>query len=248
MFLTRPADRLYDALLTLTFPQACALCAKSVETRRLGSCCSDCWAATQIFDGNDALCWKCGANASGSSRPVAANQILCHRCDALLFESARACGFYEGALRESVLLLKRQPTLSAALIDLLVSAGTRPPLNAATRIVPVPLHPEREQRRGFNQAAIIARAIASKLNLVVDEQSLVRIVASEKYRAGLDSKGRHETVTDAFVVRFPQLIAQETLLLIDDVLTTGATASSCAAALLEAGAKSVLVLTIARPC
>ncbi|HJX91956.1 MAG TPA: uracil phosphoribosyltransferase [Pyrinomonadaceae bacterium] len=172
---------------------------------------------------------------------------MCHRCDALLFDFARASGVYEGALRESVLLLKRQPNLSATLIELLVAAALRSPLDTATRIVPVPLHPEREQRRGFNQAAIIAHAIASKLGLVVDEQSLVRVVASEKYRAGLDSTGRHQTVTDAFVVRLPQLIAQETVLLIDDVLTTGATASSCAAALLRAGAKSVQVLTIARP-
>ena len=80
-----------------------------------------------------------------------------------------------------------------------------------------------------------------------DEQSLVRVVASEKYRAGLDSTGRHQTVTDAFEVRLPRLIAQETVLLIDDVLTTGATASSCAAALVKAGAISVQVLTIARP-
>jgi predicted amidophosphoribosyltransferase len=81
----------------------------------------------------------------------------------------------------------------------------------------------------------------------VDEQSLIRVVASEKYRAGLDSTGRHQTVSDAFLVRLPRLVMQETVLLIDDVLTTGATASSCAAALLRAGAKSVQVLTIARP-
>ena len=247
MFLTHSADRLYDALLTLTFPQPCALCANSVESRRLGFCCIDCWTTTRIFNGNEALCWKCGAIACEASHSVAHEQILCHRCDSLLFDSARACGVYEGALRESVLILKRQPNLSADLIELLVNAGLRPPLDTATRIVPVPLHPEREQRRGFNQAAIIARAIAPKLDLVVDEQSLVRVVASEKYRAGLDSTGRHQTVTEAFVVRLPQLIAEETVLLIDDVLTTGATASSCATALLRAGAKSVQVLTIARP-
>jgi len=247
MFLTHSADRLYDALLTLTFPQPCALCANSVESRRLGSCCIDCWATTRIFNGNEALCWKCGNIASEASRSVAHEQILCHCCDSLLFDSARACGVYGGALRESVLLLKRQPNLSADLVELLVNAGLRAPLDTATRIVPVPLHPARERRRGFNQAAIIARAIAPKLGLVVDEQSLMRVVASEKYRAGLDSTGRHQTVTDAFVVRLPQLIAEETVLLIDDVLTTGATASSCAAALHRAGAKSVLVLTIARP-
>jgi predicted amidophosphoribosyltransferase len=72
-------------------------------------------------------------------------------------------------------------------------------------------------------------------------------MGTDKYRAGLDAKGRLETVADAFSVRFPRLIEGEEVLLIDDVFTTGATASSCAAALFSAGAKSVFVLTIARP-
>jgi len=63
----------------------------------------------------------------------------------------------------------------------------------------------------------------------------------------MDAKARHETVEDAFAVRYPHLIAGESILLVDDVLTTGATASSCASALLNAGAKEVFVLTIARP-
>jgi predicted amidophosphoribosyltransferase len=113
--------------------------------------------------------------------------------------------------------------------------------------VPVPLHAERERRRGFNQAVTIARAVGSKLRLVIDDVSLVRVGGSEKYRAGLDVKGRHDTVANAFAVRLPQLIADEKVLLIDDVFTTGATASSCTEALLKAGAKAVHVLTIARP-
>jgi predicted amidophosphoribosyltransferase len=83
--------------------------------------------------------------------------------------------------------------------------------------------------------------------LPVDDSSLVRLKASQKYRAGLDVKGRRDTVAEAFDVRFPRLISGERILLVDDVLTTGATASSCAAALLENGAESVSVLTIARP-
>jgi ComF family protein len=113
--------------------------------------------------------------------------------------------------------------------------------------MPVPLHPERERRRGFNQASIIAHAIAPSLCLVIDEASLLRVGASHKYRAGLDAKGRLDTVAEAFIVRLPQLIAGENILLVDDVFTTGATASSCASALLAAGAKAVQVLTIARP-
>ena len=247
MFLSRFADPLYDSFLTLAYPQPCVLCAKNVESRRFGITCVDCWAKTEIFNGDEMLCWKCGATAQPLLRQVAPDTVRCHRCDTQLFEAARACGFYEGTLRESVLLLKRQPSLSGYLCELLIRVAQRPPLCDATRIVPVPLHAQRERRRGFNQAAVIARAVGSKLSLVVDEVSLVRVGASEKYRAGLDAKGRHDTVANAFMVRFPQLIAGEKVLLVDDVFTTGATASSCTEALLEAGAGAVHVLTIARP-
>ena len=80
----------------------------------------------------------------------------------------------------------------------------------------------------------------------LDEVSLVRVSSSEKYRSGLDAKGRRDTVAGAFEVRHPRLIANEDVLLVDDVFTTGATASTCAETLVAAGAKSVFVLTISR--
>jgi predicted amidophosphoribosyltransferase len=100
--------------------------------------------------------------------------------------------------------------------------------------------------RGFNQASIVAQALSKSLRLPVDETSLRRISTSEKYRAGLDARGRMETVSGAFEVRNPRVIAGEIVLLVDDVFTTGATVSACAATLREAGAREVFVLTIAR--
>jgi ComF family protein len=110
----------------------------------------------------------------------------------------------------------------------------------------VPLHPKRLRTRGFNQASIIAQAVSKALNLPVDEVSLVRVSTTEKYRAGMDTKGRRDTVAGAFRVAYPRLIAGEDILLVDDVFTTGATVSACAEVLFEAGAKSVFVLTIGR--
>ena len=247
MLLTQLAGRFYDAILTLAYPHPCTICGRSVESREHVPCCGDCWKATQVFSSDEYLCWKCGVIASQSIRVVEPERIRCGRCDDRQFETARAGGVYEGALRESVLLLKRQPFLSRCVIDLLVNVAQRPPLTEATRIVPVPLHAERELRRGFNQSLVIARAISPRLNLVVDDTTLTRITGSSKYRAGLDARGRFDTVADAFSVRMPQLIAGEVILLVDDVFTTGATSSSCAEALLAAGAKAVKVLTIARP-
>ncbi len=154
-----------------------------------------------------------------------------------------AIGWYEGALRESVLLLKRQPYLARHVIDLLV--GTAKPLQL-TKVVPVPLHEERLRTRGFNQAAIIARELSRALGMATDETSLIRVSSAEKYRAGLDAKGRRETVENAFAVRHPRLVAGEEILLVDDVFTTGATISACSEVLLASGAKSVLILTLAR--
>jgi len=149
-------------------------------------------------------------------------------------------------LRESVLALKRQPYLSTHLVDLLAAAARREPLTNSTKIVPVPLHEKRVRERGFNQALIIAEALAKALPLPLDETSLMRVRGSEKYRAGLDPKGRSETVAGAFAVRYPRLIEGEHILLLDDVFTTGATVNACSEALLASGARNVYVLTIAR--
>jgi predicted amidophosphoribosyltransferase len=93
---------------------------------------------------------------------------------------------------------------------------------------------------------VIAEALSRKLDLPLDEVSLVRVSSTEKYRAGLDAKGRRDTVSGAFSVRHPRLVANENILLVDDVFTTGATVSACADVLREGGAKNVFVLTIAR--
>ena len=245
MFLTHATRLFYDALLTLSYPQSCAICGRSVEERRFGVACEACWNATRILSGTETICWKCGL-LSDEVAPVLRDEVRCRRCEAHSFTAARAVGPYEGALRASVLELKRQPHISPHLETLLVAAARREPLNRCVRIIPVPLHDRRLRSRGFNQASILAHALSRGLQLPLDEVSLVRISSTEKYRAGLDAKGRHDTVTGAFEVRHPRLIGNEDILLVDDVFTTGATVSACAGALLTAGAKAVFVLTISR--
>lgn len=245
MFLTRTTRLFYDALLTLSYPQSCAICCRSVEERSFGVACEACWNATRILSGAETICWKCGLLSEEVS-PVRLDEVRCRRCEAQSFTAARAIGPYEGALRASVLELKRQPHISQHLETLLVAAARREPLNVCARIVPVPLHPRRLRSRGFNQASILAQALSKGLRLPLDEVSLVRVSSTEKYRAGLDAKGRQDTVAGAFEVRHPRLIANEDILLVDDVFTTGATVSACSEALLAAGAKNVFVLTISR--
>jgi ComF family protein len=172
--------------------------------------------------------------------------IRCGRCNSDNYSVARACGIYEGAIKATVLALKREPRLDRRMIEMLCQQQRLSPLNRATMVVPVPLHPTRKRTRGFNQASIIAGCIAKANGLFLNEQSLVRVTHSDQYRAGMDVRSRRESVRDAFVVCRPAMIEGEHILLVDDVFTTGATVSACSAVLMKAGANDVLVLTIAR--
>lgn len=249
MWLVRQTDSLYDAALALLYPQACAVCgSEEVGARADGVACATCWHETRTFSGEETMCWKCGALAVGTLVAESKREgVRCRRCEMEAFTAARACGVYEGALRASVLALKREPHAPSRLARLMFGAQQRAPLNGATRIMPVPLHPERMRERGFNQASVLAAALARLTGLPLDESSLVRTLHTSRHRAGMDARARRESVDKAFAVQHPRLVEGERILLIDDVFTTGATVSSCATALRAAGAQEVFVLTLARP-
>jgi competence protein ComFC len=240
------ANQAYDSVLTLFYPQACAVCGHSVESRHDGVVCAACWARTRILDQDDTVCWKCGAFSRASVTNDRRHLVRCGKCDNDRFTFARACGNYEGALRASILALKREPNVSRRLARVLCEAQARVPIHDAEMILPVPLHAERERARGFNQASVLARELARLNRLPIDEYSVVRSVQTARHRAGMDARARRDSVARAFSVRHPKLIAGRRVLLVDDVFTTGATVSACAEALKDAGAKAVYVLTIAR--
>ncbi len=246
-FATTLTSTLYDAALALVYPQACAVCGGSVESRHDGVACAACWQATRLFSDEDTLCWKCGAFTRASVSEDRRKSIRCGQCDEDSFTAARACGFYEGAVRALVLDLKREPHVAARLARLMLAALQREPINSADLIIAVPLHPGRERERGFNQASLLARSLSRLSKLPLDEHTVVRRVQTGRHRAGMDSRARRESVTDAFAIRHAEAIAAKRVLLIDDVFTTGATVSACAAVLKDAGAEEVLVLTLARP-
>ncbi|MBD0372316.1 MAG: ComF family protein [Pyrinomonadaceae bacterium] len=245
--LGRFASAFYDAALALLYPQGCEACGSFVESRVDGAACARCWSETRVFSSRDVLCSKCGAFLAGASPTRKPENVRCRRCEDESFTAARAVGAYEGALRASIIALKREPSVAERLASLLYEAALQPPLSHATRIIPVPLHPERERARGFNQAAVLGRALSHLSRLPLDEASLVRSLHTERHRALMDERARRESVRDAFRVARPRLVEGESILLVDDVFTTGATVSACAAALLSAGAQSVYALTVARP-
>lgn len=238
--------RISNSLLTVFYPQECRLCGKSVESIEAGDVCETCWAETEIFDCTETICDRCGAVLVNAPRTNFKQKIFCHHCDELAFQAARAVGFYDGALRAAVLRLKSEPFVSERLQNLLFAVFDQPPINAATRIVAVPLHEKRFRERGFNQAEILAKCLSRASGLPVLENCLLRAVHTQMHRAGMDERGRRESVEKSFAVKNARLIKGEKILLVDDVFTSGATASACARMLKENGASEVFVLTVAR--
>ena len=166
---------------------------------------------------------------------------LC-RAGARNFDGAYCFGFYEGELRELIHLLKYDgmKPLAARLGDFLSRAL---PLDEAfDAVVPVPLHWRRRFERGFNQAALLAERIAAKRGIPV--RHALRRIRATRTQTGLTNAKRRENVRGAFRAR--RSVEGLRILLIDDVMTTGATGSACAAVLKRAGAKSVTLLTAAR--
>lgn len=160
------------------------------------------------------------------------------------FDAAYSVAAYEGRLRELIHLFKYGGvrTLAKPLGEWL--AGAMPRDERFDRIVPVPLHWRRRWRRGFNQSALLAQAVARRYALPVTPV-LGRIRATA-VQAGLSHAGRRANVKGAFRVRGGFALEGQRVLLVDDVLTTGATAAACAAVLKQAGARYVAVLTLAR--
>ena len=160
------------------------------------------------------------------------------------FDAAYCFGAYEGVLRELIHLLKygRIQTLAGPLGDLMAAALPRD--QAFDAVVPVPLHWRRQWKRGFNQSELLARSI-SRRTAAPMVRALCRRHATQT-QAGLSNTNRRRNVASAFQCKRPASVAGKKILLIDDVMTTGSTAAACAAALKRAGARKVVLLTVAR--
>jgi len=138
--------------------------------------------------------------------------------------------------------------MSAAVVlgNLLTSyAAAHLPVEEYDRIIPVPLHRKRLRERGFNQSLLLARALSRNFSLKLDFSSLQRRIHTQP-QISLGKEDRAANVRNAFEVLRKADIADSRILLVDDVYTTGSTVRECARVLLESGAQSVSVATLAR--
>ncbi len=234
---------LLNPLFSLVYPQHCHVCRQEVDELSGGVACSACWAETRLFCGSEALCAKCGAVLSDDSLGTTSH---CRQCENQRFGKARAVGIYEKALSSTILALKHRPELPRRLLPSILDAFEREGFRGATSIIPVPLSRRRKFERGYNQAQVIAEFLAKSTGTKLNTQSLRRKRNTPMHRVGMDQRARELTLAGAFEITAPRLIEATHVVLIDDVFTSGSTASACAAILKKNGASEVDVFTLAR--
>lgn len=223
--------------LDLLFPPRCVGCQKSGHVL-----CPSC--TMQIRPFPSAVCQRC-------SSPLATDGI-CKQCQyyPLNLSGLRAVSIYEEPLRSCIHALKYDGNtrlaepLGQLLAQACINYGMR-----ADAIIPVPLHSERQQQRGYNHAYLLAQVCAARAGMPLRNDILVRHRATTA-QVGLKSGERRQNVAGAFLCAptfATGALQGRTILVVDDVYTTGATLEACAAPLFAAGAVAVWGLVLARP-
>ncbi|MGH6871864.1 MAG: ComF family protein [Rhizomicrobium sp.] len=229
------------AVLDLVYPPLCAICRRPVSEAH--ALCAACWSGIAFLDGPACAC--CGAPFEIDPGP----DTLCAACHAEppAFERALSVLRYDDASKKPILALKRadRHDLVPAFARWLERAG-RDLLAETDLLVPVPLHRRRLWQRRYNQAALLALKLGKLTGKPADPLALTRIKPTPSQGEMPSAKARRRNVRGAFKVVDRKAVAGRSVLLIDDVFTTGATVSACARALKRAGARKVLVLTVAR--
>ena len=242
-----------QGLFAALFPSDCRLCGTPLVNISRLPVCLEC--ISTVLPIRVGTCEICGEGMATLARPELARLEEDQTCDACRetrphFEKACAYGSYDGELRDLIHLLKYEQVTPAAKVlgGILATAIAKLGILRPVLVIPVPLHSSKRRQRRFNQAELIARAALKRMaipgaelatNLLVRQRATVSQI-------GLTRPQRAENIRGAFRVQHPEKLSGRDILLVDDVLTTGTTASECARVLRRAGAEKVWVATVAR--
>jgi ComF family protein len=238
------------SLIDLIYPQRCLICQVFLQDQVPSPLlqglpfCEACF--SDFMPIRSPICTVCGKPFSGGAEW----DRVCEDCirKRPSYDIARAPYLYDGALMTAIHELKyaQRTHLADSLGSLLASfAQARMGERKGWLIMPVPLHPRRLRARGFNQSLLLARPVAARIGAELDFLSLRRTKFT-KPQTELSSEERKKNVRKAFEVVQPGAVKARSILLVDDVATTGSTLNECAKALKRAGADSVLCLVLAR--
>ncbi|HSY58087.1 MAG TPA: ComF family protein [Terriglobales bacterium] len=236
-----------DAFASVLLPAPCRICGATLTNSNRIPICESCFAS--IAPIQEPMCQICGRPFEFA--PQAQTMLnLCRLCRSnfYAFDRARSYALYNETLAGAIMLLKYEEVtrlggwFAERLADLLHTKGEN---FRADAIVPVPLHPDRRRERGYNQAELIAKPLARRLGLKLGAYLLMR-TKPRPPQLVLSRSEHWKSVRGAYATREGVRVDKLRILLVDDVLTTGATLDACARALKKAGAASVVGLTVAR--
>ncbi len=233
---------LIERCLQFLLPPQCHCCEKFLEEGQQGIC-PDCLSNIRWIE--PPLCTLCGV-------PFLSREIENHPCGACLtrgkyFTMARAVGYYEGPLREAIHRWKYEEKSYLTLFfgEKLAEGFCRywDP-QSFDLIIPVPLHSKRLRERGFNQALLLVKELSRRTRIPYSKRLLQKRILTPP-QVNLSGGEREKGVRGSFHIQRDEEIEGKSILLVDDVYTTGATVNECSKVLLKAGAERVDVLTIA---
>jgi ComF family protein len=242
--------KVLTSLIDLIYPPRCLICQAFLQdqvTLLGGQDLPFCQVCFKDFSEIESpICSLCGRPFSDG----AGHDRICEDCIRRrpFYDIARAPYLYDGALMKAIHELKyAQRSHLADSLGLLLALFAQTWIGEmeGSLVMPVPLHPKRLRARGFNQSLLLARCVASKIDAELDFLSLRR-TRFTKPQTELSSEERKRNVRKAFEVVKPEAVKRKTILLVDDVATTGSTLNECAKALKRAGADGVLCLVLAR--
>lgn len=235
--LSRSLRRLAAALVDFALPPRCGGCGDIID--EVDGFCAPCWSSIEWL--GNAGCTRCGIPLEGTDAE------LCGRCIAAPspLDRMRAAVAYGDLSRLIALKLKYGRKVALARTMARFMAPLRADAGLPALIVPVPLHRRRLWSRGFNQSALVARDLARRWEIPVAPR-LLRRTRSTPPLKGLNYQQRRRTVAGAFAVDPAARLDGRAVILIDDVMTSGATAEACALSLRKAGAARIELISWAR--
>ena len=234
------------SIIDFLFPPQCILC--QTETMDAQALCGECWAELRFSAGH--ACIKCGMSLAHINVSILQHPLLCSPClsERHMLDEIRSLTRYEGTARALILKLKHRDQLHIAhyFAHLSMTYYDRY-IQGADIIVPVPLHWMRRLKRKTNQSAEIARILSRDCNIPMFPEYMRREKSTVAMK-NLSRAQRQKNVYSAFKIdpRYVASIAHKKILLIDDVMTTGATLNEMARLFKKAGASCVIALVMAR--